>query len=76
MTDFGFAKMVGNKRTYTLCGTPDYLAPEIILNKVPREYAAQLKHASCSVPPLPSLAECYRRRAMAAAVTIATCICL
>lgn len=34
MTDFGFAKMVGNKRTYTLCGTPDYLAPEIILNKV------------------------------------------
>ena len=37
MTDFGFAKMVGNKRTYTLCGTPDYLAPEIILNKVPPE---------------------------------------
>ena len=35
MTDFGFAKVVGNKRTYTLCGTPDYLAPEIILNKVP-----------------------------------------
>ena len=34
MTDFGFAKMVGNKRTYTICGTPDYLAPEIILNKV------------------------------------------
>jgi len=34
MTDFGFAKMVTNKRTYTLCGTPDYLAPEIILNKV------------------------------------------
>ena len=34
MTDFGFAKVVTNKRTYTLCGTPDYLAPEIILNKV------------------------------------------
>lgn len=34
MTDFGFAKVVSNKRTYTLCGTPDYLAPEIILNKV------------------------------------------
>ena len=33
ITDFGFAKHVVN-RTYTLCGTPDYLAPEIILNKV------------------------------------------
>ena len=35
MTDFGFAKVITNNRTYTLCGTPDYLAPEIILNKVP-----------------------------------------
>lgn len=34
MTDFGFAKVITNSRTYTLCGTPDYLAPEIILNKV------------------------------------------
>nr|PNR41017.1 hypothetical protein PHYPA_018420 [Physcomitrium patens] len=32
VTDFGFAKQV-DRRAYTLCGTPDYLAPEIILNK-------------------------------------------
>lgn len=29
VTDFGFAK-VCPKKTYTLCGTPDYLAPEIV----------------------------------------------
>ncbi len=37
ITDLGFAKhLPDGKRTYTLCGTPDYLAPEIILNKVCR----------------------------------------
>ncbi|XP_077416533.1 cGMP-dependent protein kinase 2 isoform X2 [Vanacampus margaritifer] len=34
LVDFGFAKkMRGGQKTWTFCGTPEYVAPEIILNK-------------------------------------------
>jgi CRP-like cAMP-binding protein len=33
VVDFGFAKVIKNTKTYTLCGTPEYLAPEIVLGR-------------------------------------------
>jgi serine/threonine protein kinase len=32
LVDFGFAKKT-DSRTFTLCGTPEYMAPEILLNR-------------------------------------------
>ena len=38
VVDFGFAKEIAvGDRTFTLCGTPDYLAPELLLGKGYRE---------------------------------------
>lgn len=34
LVDFGFAKRLENgKKTWTFCGTPEYVAPEVIMNK-------------------------------------------
>ncbi len=34
LIDFGFAKTIlGSLKTYTLCGTPEYLAPELVLGR-------------------------------------------
>lgn len=30
MTDFGFAKKLNAEKTYTICGTPEYYAPEML----------------------------------------------
>ena len=33
LADYGFAKHVGSSKTFTICGTPDYQAPEVIMRR-------------------------------------------
>lgn len=45
VVDFGFAKVLPEGRTFTFCGTPDYMAPEMICH---RGYALSVDCALCT----------------------------
>lgn len=45
LVDFGFAKKLDRDgRTFTLCGTPEYLAPEVLLEGKSKGYGISVDY--------------------------------
>lgn len=40
LTDFGLSKFLVNDKAHSMCGTPEYLAPEVIFSKDGYTYKA------------------------------------
>ncbi|KAJ3027142.1 hypothetical protein HDV00_011391 [Rhizophlyctis rosea] len=50
LSDFGLAKLAGEEEFMrTLCGTPNYVAPEVLTNAVGRQYTKAVDLWSCGV---------------------------
>lgn len=51
LIDFGFAKAIDDGRTHTQCGTPEYMAPEVVEPAAGYGLAADLWSGACAPPP-------------------------
>ena len=57
IVDFGLSKYVTNK-TRSICGTPEYVAPEILLNAVSGDSSAEDTRSNISDTPLSDHVKC------------------